>query len=311
MLSYNVNNHSNATPVSAVTLLESSAKRDLEGTLYALLGVVAFSMSLVATRIAVPELGGVFVGLGRALVAAMLAGAVLLARGERLPERRHWLGLSLTALGVVIGFPLFTSIALLHVPAIHGVVIVGLLPAATAVLGVLRAQERVPGLFWGAVTLGVLGILVFAITEGAGALRLEDGYLLLAVLLGALGYAEGGRLAKELGGWRVICWALVLVAPVLVVPVALNVPANLSSVTPVAWLGFVYVSAVSMFLGFFAWYHGNGARGHRAQQPVTTAATDPERVVGSASVARTDPSANRLRARHRPGQRRPVSICTR
>lgn len=249
---------SNVIAPAPVTL---SPARDLEGTLYALLGVVAFSMSLVATRVAVPELGGVFVGLGRALVAALLAGAVLLARGERLPERRHWLGLALTALGVVIGFPLFTSVALLHVPAIHGVVIVGLLPAVTAVLGVLRARERVPGLFWGAVLLGVFGILVFAVTEGAGALRLEDGYLLLAVLLGALGYAEGGRLAKELGGWRVICWALVLVAPVLVVPVALNLPANFSSVTPTAWLGFAYVSAISMFLGFFAWYHGMALAG--------------------------------------------------
>ncbi len=235
--------------------------RELEGTLYALLGVLAFSFTLVATRVAVPVMGGTFVGLGRALIAALLAGGVLLARGERPPERRHVIPLLVTALGVVVGFPIFSSLAVVHVPAIHGVVIIGLLPAATAVLGVLRGRERVPPLFWGAVLLGVIGILVFAFTEGAGALRLEDGFLLAAVLLGAIGYAEGGRLAKELGGWRVICWALVLIAPFLVAPVALNLPQDFAAITPLAWLCFAYVSAFSMFLGFFAWYHGMALAG--------------------------------------------------
>jgi drug/metabolite transporter (DMT)-like permease len=238
-----------------------SPNRELEGTLYALVGIVAFSMSLPATRVAVPELGGVTVGLGRALVAALLAGGVLLARGERFPERRFILPLLVTALGVVAGFPIFTSLALQSVPVIHGVVIVGLLPAFTAVFAVTRARERVPVLFWGAVLLGVIGIVIFAVTEGAGSLRLEDAYLLAAVILGALGYAEGGRLAKELGGWRVICWALVLSAPFLILPVVLNLPAGFSSVSPTAWLGFAYVSAISMFLGFFAWYHGMALAG--------------------------------------------------
>ena len=237
------------------------SSKELEGTLAALLGILVFSFTLTATRVIVPQMGGVFVGLGRALVAALLAGGLLLVRRECLPPRRLWLPLFTTALGVVIGFPIFTSIALQSVPAIHGVIIVGLLPAATAVLGVLRVRERVVPLFWCAVLLGVAGILTFAISEGAGALRLEDGYLLAAVLLGALGYAEGGRLAKEIGGWRVICWALVFVAPILLIPVALNAPTDFSRITPVAWACFFYVSAFSMFLGFFAWYHGMALAG--------------------------------------------------
>jgi drug/metabolite transporter (DMT)-like permease len=235
--------------------------RDLEGMLYALVGIVAFSLSLVATRVAVPDMGGVFVGLGRALVAATLAGLVLLARGERFPGRQFVAPLLIVGVGVVAGFPIFTSLALQTVPAIHGVVIVGLLPAFTAVFAVTRGRERVTPLFWGAVALGVIGILVFAFTEGAGALRLEDAYLLAAVILGALGYAEGGRLSRDLGGWRVICWALVLSAPFLILPVLLNLPENFSRVSGVAWLGFAYVSAVSMFLGFFAWYHGMALAG--------------------------------------------------
>ena len=222
----------------------------------AAVGILAFSFSLPFTRIAVPELGGTFVGLGRALVATVIAVIVLLARGERLPERRHWLPLLVTALGVVVGFPVFTSIALQHVPAIHGVVITGLLPALTAAFGVLRTGERTTPLFWLAVMIGVIGILVFAIIEGAGKPQLEDLYLLLAAILGAVGYTEGGRLSRELEGWRVISWALVLSSPFLIVPVLLNFPAHLETITIPAWLSFAYVSAISMYLGFFAWYRG-------------------------------------------------------
>ena len=225
------------------------------------LGILAFSFSLPFTRIAVPELGGTFVGLGRALVATVLAIIVLLARGERLPERRHWLPLLVTALGVVVGFPIFTSVALQHVPAIHGVVIVGLLPAVTAAFGVLRTGEKTTPLFWLAVLVGVAGIVVFAVVEGAGAPQLEDLYLVLAVILGAMGYTEGGRLSRQLEGWRVISWALVFSSPFLLVPVLLNLPAHPEGVSPAAWLSFAYVSAFSMYLGFFAWYRGMALAG--------------------------------------------------
>ncbi|MDP9366341.1 MAG: DMT family transporter, partial [Chloroflexota bacterium] len=83
-----------------------------------------------------------------------------------------------------------------------------------------------------------------------------DAWLLAAVALGALGYAEGGRLARELGGWRVICWALVFAAPLLAPPVLLVAARDGLDAGREAWLGFAYVSLVSMFLGFFAWYRG-------------------------------------------------------
>ena len=220
-------------------------------------GVVAFSLTLPMTRLAVPALGGAFVGLGRAEVAALLALVVLLARRERVPARRHWAGLATVALGVVLGFPLLTSLALEHVPSVHGAVIVGLLPAATAVMAVVRGGER-PGVgFWLACGAGVVAVLLFAAAQGAGRPQPADGLLLGAVLLGALGYAEGGRLSRELGGWRVICWALVLAAPLLVVPALLAATrVDWGDVGAGAWFGFAYVAAVSAFLGFFAWYQG-------------------------------------------------------
>ncbi|WP_245971761.1 DMT family transporter [Solirubrobacter pauli] len=219
------------------------------------LGVLAFSFTLPLTRHAVEELDATFVGLGRALVAAALAGALLAMRREPLPERRDLPRFAAVALGVVIGFPLFSTLALRHLEAAHASVIVGLLPAATAVFAVLRAGERPSRAFWVAAAAGLVAVLVFAATQGVNGLQPADLLVLAAVASAGLGYAEGGVLARRYGGWQVICWALVFTAPFLVLPTALSAD-GLGHVSVTVWLCFAYVSAVSMFLGFFAWYHG-------------------------------------------------------
>jgi drug/metabolite transporter (DMT)-like permease len=230
-------------------------KHDLEGSIYALVGILAFSMTLTASRVIVPVLGGTFVGLGRAVIAASLAAIVLISRREKFPDQKYWLSICITALGVVFGFPLLSSLALKTVPAIHAVVITGLLPAMTASLAVLRTREHTTPLFWVAVALGVIGILVFAFIEGAGAPQAADLLLFGAGLLGAVGYVEGGILAKEMAGWRVISWALIFSVPFLIPPVLLNLPSHFPNDLTV-WLCFAYVGAISMYLGFFAWYKG-------------------------------------------------------
>ncbi len=242
------------------------------------LGVLVFSFSLPATRLAVADLDPWFVAFGRAGVAGVLAVAVLAAVRAPRPTAGQWRGLVLVALGVVVGFPLLTSLALRDVPAAHGAVVVCLLPAATAVMAVLRAGERPSVPFWLASGAGLTTVVAFAATRGAGGIEPADGLLLGAVLVCAMGYAEGGRLARDLGGTRTICWALVLSLPVAVaVAVAAGVPAEPGgSIGTDAWLGFAYVSLFSMFLGFFAWYAGL-ARGGVARigqvqlaQPVLT-----------------------------------------
>ena len=220
------------------------------------LGVVLFSFSLPATKVAVPELGVAVVGVGRAVVAGLLAAVVLAIRRERPPERRHWPGLAIGALGITVGFPVLTALALQEVPAAHGAVVVGLLPAATAVMATLRAGERPPRLFWLACGAGVVAVLLFAAAEGAGQPQPADALLGLAVVSAAIGYAEGGRIAREIGGWRVICWTVTLAAPVLALPVGLIAARDGLEAGPRAWAGFAYLSVVSMFLGFFAWYRG-------------------------------------------------------
>ena len=251
--------------------------------LLGLIGVVAFSFSLPATRVAVEELDATFVGLGRAVVGAALAAVVLVAARLPLPDRRTLARLGLVVVGVVVGFPLFTALALRELSSAHGAVIVGLLPAATAVMAVARAGERPSPAFWGASLGGLAAVLAFAAAQGAGLPGGAVVFALLAVALGALGYAEGGALARDMGGWQVICWAVVLSSPLLV-PATLIVAAR-GDLTggAEAWLGFAYVGVVSSFLGFFAWYAGL-ARGGVAKIGQVQLAQAPLTLVWSALV---------------------------
>jgi len=221
-----------------------------------MLGVLGFSLSLPLTKVAVEDLDPVFVGLGRALVAAGLGGLYLLAVHAPLPTRRQAARLGLVSLGVVFGFPLFTALALQDLPSAHSAVIVGLLPAATAIAAVARAGERPSLRFWLAAGTGLAAVLAFAAVEGAGAPRGADLYVLAAVALAALGYAEGGALSRELGGPRVISWALVLSVPLLAPIVWIGAAGASFDAGASAWASFAYLSLVSMFLGFFAWYRG-------------------------------------------------------
>jgi drug/metabolite transporter (DMT)-like permease len=225
------------------------------GLLYGLLGITIFGFTLPATRIAVADLSPTFVGLGRALVAAALAALLLAATRQAWPTRRQARQLGLVAAGVVVGFPLLSAWALRVVPANHGAIMLGILPLATAIAGSLRAGERPSWQFWLVALSGSLVVLWFALFSGGG-LQLADLALIGAVAAAAFGYAEGARLARELGSWQVICWALVLAAPFLALPVAWVVASEGLRASPAAWLGFSYVSVFSMFIGFFAWYRG-------------------------------------------------------
>jgi len=249
-----MSNGSNATTVGAVT--QPWRARLAPGVLLGTIGVIGFSFSLPATRLALRDLDPWVVAFGRAAVAAALAAAVLRATRAPRPTSAQWRSLAVVAAGVVIGFPLLTSLALHHRTAAHGAIVVGLAPAATAVMAVLRAGERPSGAFCAASAAGTLAVLVFAFVSGAGALRTTDLELLLAVVLVALGYAEGGALARDLGGTRTICWALVLSAPLVVPFAVVRVAQTGFHVHADSAFGFAYVAGVSMFAAFFAWYAG-------------------------------------------------------
>ncbi|WP_458779273.1 DMT family transporter [Arthrobacter sp. D3-16] len=228
------------------------------GLWWGLLGVAAFSFTVPFTRVAVAGLSPLFIGSGRAVIAATLAAAALLLTRQGLPSARTWARLALVAAGVVVGFPLLTSYALTAVPAGHGAVVIALLPAATATAAVLRTRERPPAAFWAVMVLGSLAAISFAFLQsgGFGHLHWADLLLLGAVICAAVGYAEGGLLARELGSWQTIGWALVLASPLMLALTMLSIANQPPSATPAQWAAFAYLAAVSMFLGFFAWYRG-------------------------------------------------------
>ncbi|MAS54730.1 MAG: EamA family transporter [Pimelobacter sp.] len=225
---------------------------------WGLLGVLAFSLTVPLTRIAVDGMSPLFIGVGRAVVAAALAATVLALTRQRLPRGPEWRRLVVVAAGVVLGFPLLTSYALQSVPAGHGAVVIGLLPAATAVVAVLRGGERPSARFWRFAGLGVLATVGFVTAQGGGlgGVGWADLLLLGAVVAAAVGYAEGGLLARSLGAWQTVSWALVVAVPVTAVLTVVAVGQQPPTATTGQWVAFAYLAAVSMFLGFVAWYRG-------------------------------------------------------
>lgn len=229
-----------------------------------------------------PQLSPWFITFGRAAVAGLLSILYLLRQyicrpqpnyplkmvknavsgtDFRLPSAAEWGLLAFTACGVVVGFPLFMSLALQHVPSTHGAVVTGLLPLTTAVIAALWFRQKPSAGFWLCAVLGTLLVLCFMTlrsldSAGHFSLHLADVFLLLAMLSASLGYIGGARLTPSLGAERVICWVLVLSLPITVPMTWLNLPANLAAIHPSSWWAFAYVSVFSMWLGFFAWYRG-------------------------------------------------------
>ena len=230
--------------------------RMTSGWLSGLAGVVIFSGSLPATRVAVLGFDPVFLTGVRALIAGLLGLAMLVLLRQPRPERSDIVPLAVVSLGVVVGFPLLTALALQHVPSAHTIVFVGLLPLATAIFGVVRAGERPRPAFWLFSVLGSALVVGYAASQGAGSASVADLLMVAAIVVCGLGYAEGGRLARRLGGWQVISWALVLSLPVMLAIALLARPGTLSGVGLDAWLGLAYVSLFSMLIGFVFWYRG-------------------------------------------------------
>jgi drug/metabolite transporter (DMT)-like permease len=226
-----------------------------------LLGVIIFSGSLPATRVAVADFAPVFLTCARAAIAALLGAACLYALRQPRPRRGDLLPLGIVSLGVVIGFPLLTALALQHITAAHSIVFIGLLPLATAIFGVLRGGERPKPAFWLFSALGAATVSAFALLRSGGSgsggtAIIGEALMVGAILLCGLGYAEGAALSRRLGGWQVISWALLLSLPPMAAVALATLPASWSSIGLPAWIGLGYVSVFSMLVGFIFWYRG-------------------------------------------------------
>lgn len=221
-----------------------------------LLGVIIFSGSLPATRVAVADFSPLFLTSARAAIAALLGAIFLLALRAPRPQRGDLLSLLIVSLGVVLGFPLLTALALQHITAAHSIVFIGLLPLATAIFGVLRGGERPKPAFWLFSAAGAATVSAFALSGSDGGSVTGDLLMIAAVLACGLGYAEGATLSRRLGGWQVISWALLLSLPPMAALTLATWPVSFTDVGIPAWIGLGYVSVFSMLVGFIFWYRG-------------------------------------------------------
>ncbi|WP_330468550.1 DMT family transporter [Streptomyces longwoodensis] len=231
------------------------------GTLQAALGVVAFSLTFPATAWGLEGFGPWSLVAVRSVLAALIAGGCLLAVGAPVPARHHWAGLAVVAAGVVIGFPMLTTLALRTSTTAHAAVVVGLLPLTTALFSALRMGTRPSRTFWLAALAGAGAVVAFTVQQSGGALSTADLYLFGALLVCAAGYTEGGRLARVMPGWRVIGWALVLCLPLSVPAAAVALAYEPVALTGHSVAGLLWVAAGSQFLGLVVWYRGMAAIG--------------------------------------------------
>jgi drug/metabolite transporter (DMT)-like permease len=236
-------------------------------------GVLMFSLSLPMTKIALRSMSPAFTAMGRAVIAGTLGSVALAVTKTARPTKVQVRRLLFVVGGVIFGWPLLLAYALHRVPSNHGAIVTGLLPLATAGFAVALAGERPSLRYWLCSLVGLLAVSAYALRSGGGSLHLADLLLLLAVIASAVGYAEGAKLARQMSGWRVISWALVIALPATI-PAAIATSGGIEKAT-IGQLGaFAYIGVVSMFLGFFAWYAGLAragiARGGQIQlaQPV-------------------------------------------
>ncbi|WP_338882309.1 DMT family transporter [Xenorhabdus sp. TH1] len=237
-------------------MLQKNKSNSTSGWFNGFLGVLIFSGSLPATKLAVMDFDPIFLTVARASIAGLLAVILLFVFKEKRPEFSQLFSLFIVAVGVVVGFPLLTALALQYVTSAHSIVFLGLLPLTTAIFGVWRGGERPRPAFWVFSIIGSLLVIGFAFLQGLSASLIGDVLMLAAVLVCGLGYAEGAKLSRILGGWQVICWALLISLPIMFILTFLLMPNSFANVSTPAWISLVYVSLFSMLIGFIFWYRG-------------------------------------------------------
>ncbi|PAZ16307.1 EamA family transporter [Streptomyces sp. SA15] len=252
---------SSATAPTRIAVTAPAGTTTTAGTLQAALGVVAFSLTFPATAWGLEGFSPWALIAARTVLAALIAGGCLLALRVPLPGRRHWPGLAVVAAGVVVGFPLLSTLALQTSTTAHAAVVVGLLPLTTALCSALRMGTRPSRTFWTAALVGAAAVVAFAVQQSGGALTAADLYLFAALLVCAAGYTEGGRLARVMPGWQVIGWALVLCLPLAAPAAAVALAYEPPHLTAHSVAGLLWVAAGSQFFGLVVWYRGMAAIG--------------------------------------------------
>ena len=230
--------------------------KESKGMLIGFIGILIFSLTLPVSKIAVLSFDPYFIAFGRACLAGLVALGYLLYTKSSIPSRADIAKFVVIALGVVFGFPIFTTVAMKEGSSSHGAVILGMMPLATTVIGVLRFKERPSLGFWLVSLLGAALVIIYALLKSAGSFTYIDGLLVLGGICACIGYVEGGELSRKMNPRAVISWALVISLPINIVMSYLLFDSAYWNADVIAWTTFVYLSLFPMFLGFFFWYEG-------------------------------------------------------
>ncbi len=230
--------------------------KETKGMLIGFIGILIFSLTLPVSKIAVLSFSPYFIAFGRAALAGMVALAYLIYKKETLPSKIDFGKFIVISLGVVFGFPIFTTVAMTQGSSSHGAVILGMMPLATTVIGVIRFKERPSLGFWLVSLLGAALVVIYALLKNAGSFTYIDGLLVLGGICACIGYVEGGELSRKMNPRAVISWALVISLPLNVVLSYLTFHSEYFEAGTIPWISFVYLSLFPMFIGFFFWYEG-------------------------------------------------------
>ena len=230
--------------------------KETKGMLIGFIGILIFSLTLPVSKIAVLSFDPYFIAFGRATLAGIVALVYLLSKKEPIPAKTDFAKFVVIALGVVFGFPIFTTVAMTEGSSSHGAVILGMMPLATTVIGVIRFKERPSLGFWLVSLLGAVLVVVYALLKNLGSFTYIDCLLVLGGICACVGYVEGGELSRKMNPRIVISWALVISLPINIVMSYFTFDTQYLNASPIAWTSFIYLSLFSMFIGFFFWYEG-------------------------------------------------------
>lgn len=230
--------------------------KETKGMLIGFIGILIFSLTLPVTKLAILSFNPYFIAFGRATLAGAVALAYLVVKHEPMLAKADIGKFVVIALGVVFGFPILTTVAMTHGSSSHGAVILGMMPLATTVIGVIRFGERPSLGFWVVSVLGAALVVVYALLKSSGSFTLVDILLVLGGICACIGYVEGGELSRKMNPRAVISWALVISLPFNIVFSYLTFNSAYFDAGIGAWTIFIYLSLFPMFLGFFFWYEG-------------------------------------------------------
>ena len=180
--------------------------KESKGIWLGLVGVVIFSMTLPATKIAVPDFGAIPLSFYRATLAGITALIYVLAKKISLPQKSDLPTLGMISILISFVFPISIAIAMQDLPSSHGGIVLGISPLLTALFATLRFGERPSRGFWITAIIGSTLVIAFSIKESGGALQLSD----LALLLAAVSASNtAGIRTSSLPTWDVQTSALI------------------------------------------------------------------------------------------------------